>query len=108
MKIQINTDHNITGHEALVVKVRDQIENTLSRISEHVTRLEVHLSDENGNKNNLNDKRCMIEARLEGQKPLAVTNQSSSIEQAVDGASEKMLRMIESKLGRIRDKKAIE
>lgn len=105
MKIQINTDHNIAGHEALVTKVRDQVESSLNRISEHITRVEVHLSDENGNKNDLNDKRCVIEARLEGHQPLAVTNQSSTLEEAVDGASEKMLRLIESTIGRQQDQR---
>jgi len=105
MKIQINTDHNIEGHETLVTKVRDQVESALSRISEHITRVEVHLSDETGNKNTQNDKRCVIEARLEGHQPLAVTNQSSTLEQAVDGASEKMFRLIENTLGRQQDQK---
>ena len=105
MKIQINTDHNIKGHEALTVKVREQVEGALSRISEHITRVEVHLSDENGNKKSQNDKRCMIEARLEGHQPLAVTNQSETLEQAVEGASDKLIKLIDSTLGRLRDHK---
>ena len=105
MKIQINTDHNIKGHESLTVWVRQQVESALSRISEHITRVEVHLSDENGNKKSQNDKRCMIEARLEGHQPLAVTNQSETLEQAVEGASDKLIKLIDSTLGRLRDHK---
>jgi ribosome-associated translation inhibitor RaiA len=65
--------------------------------------LEVHLSDENGDKPGLNDKRCMMEARLEGRKPIAVTDQAATLEQAVDGATNKLISMIESILGRQHD-----
>ena len=100
MQIQINTDHTIKGHETLVVKLSSSIENALSRLSDHITRLEVHISDENGDKPGPNDKRCMMEARLEGRKPIAVTDQAATLEQAVDGATHKLISMITSILGR--------
>ena len=50
MQIKINTDRNIEGHEALVAQVSGVVESALSRISDHITRVEVHLSDENSNK----------------------------------------------------------
>ena len=103
MQIQINTDHTIKGHETLIDKLSSSIENALSRLSYHITRLEVHISDENGNKPGPNDKRCMMEARLEGRKPIAVTDQAATLEQAVDGATNKLISMIESILGRQRD-----
>ena len=102
MQIQINTDHNIAGHEAMATQVRGVVESALSRISDHITRVEVHLSDESGHKNSLNDKRCVMEARLEGRQPVAVTHQAATIDQAVDGAIDKLARLIESTLGRLR------
>ena len=36
------------------------------RFSAHITRVEVHLGDENAGKRGSDDKRCMMEARLEG------------------------------------------
>jgi ribosome-associated translation inhibitor RaiA len=102
MQIQINTDRNIEGHEALAAQVRGVVESALSRISEHITRVEVHLSDESGQ----NDMRCMMEARLEGQQPIAVTHQAATLDQAVDGAAGKLARLIESALGRLRDQKS--
>jgi ribosome-associated translation inhibitor RaiA len=102
MQIQINTDHNIEGNEALAAQVRGIVKSALSRISEHITRVEVHLSDESSHKSTQNDKRCMMEARLEGHQPIAVTNQSATLDQAVDGAAEKLVRLIESTLGRQR------
>jgi ribosome-associated translation inhibitor RaiA len=104
MQIQINTDHNIEGHEALADQVRGLVETALNRVSDHITRVEVHLSDENGDKRGENDKRCMMEARLEGSQPIAVTQQSATVDQAVDGAADKLVRLIESTLGRRHDR----
>ena len=99
MQIQINTDHNIEGHEALAAQVSEVVESALSRVSDHITRVEVHLSDENSDKHGQNDKRCMMEARLEGRQPIAVTHQAATLDQAVDGAADKLTRLIESTLG---------
>ncbi len=101
MQIQINTGHNIEGLEALAAQLRSSVESALRGVSEHVTRVEVHLSDENGNKSGQHDKRCMLEARLEGRQPLAVTHEAGTVDQAVEGASGKLARLIESTLGKM-------
>ncbi len=106
MQIQINAGHNIEVHEALAAKVSGAVENALSRISNHITRVEVHLSDEDGKKNGKNDKRCMMEARLEGRQPVAVTAEAGTIDEAVEGAADKLVSLIESTLGRMRDQKS--
>ncbi|MEO8166673.1 MAG: HPF/RaiA family ribosome-associated protein [bacterium] len=103
MQIQINTDHNIEGNQAMLTYVRGVVEEALSRISNHITRVEMHLSDENSHKSGQDDKRCMMEARLQGHQPVAVTHQAATLNQAVDGASDKLIRLIESTLGRLRD-----
>ncbi len=106
MQIQINTDRNIEGHEALAAQVSGVVESTLSRISDHITRVEVHLSDENSDKKGGdNNMRCLMEARLQGRQPVAVTHQAATLDQAVDGAADKLIRLIESTLGRLRDHK---
>ena len=106
MQIQINTDHNIEGREALADHISGVVDTALNRVSDHISRAEVHLSDENGDKNGQNDKRCMMEARLEGRQPMAVTQHSATLEQAVDGAADKLVRLIESTLGRRRDRES--
>jgi len=106
MQIQINTDRNIEGHETLAAQVRGVVENALSRLSDRITRVEVHLSDESGRKSGQNDKRCMMEARLEGRQPIAVTHQAATVDHAVDGAADKLARLIESTLGRLRDQES--
>lgn len=104
MQIQINTDRNIEGHEALAGQVRGVVESAVSRHEDHITRVEVHLSDENSaQKGGKDDIRCMMEARLEGRQPAVITHQAATVQQAVDGAAEKLTRLIESTLGRLRD-----
>ena len=79
------------------------ISEELSRFSPQITRLEIHLSDEDGNKDGLNDKRCMVEARLAGMKPIAVTNQANTHEQAFLGAIDKLKTSLEKITGRLKD-----
>ena len=40
MQTQINTDHNIKGHEALAAQVSGVGESALSHFSDHITRVE--------------------------------------------------------------------
>lgn len=101
MQIQINTDNNIQGREKLSENFQSVLKSSLDRFSDRVTRLEVHLSDENGpDKNGNDDKRCMIEARLEGMKPMAVTHQADTLDLALNGAADKMERMLDDTLKR--------
>ena len=103
MKIQVNTDKNIEGHKALVAHVEATVTSSLSRFSTHITRVEVHLSDENGGKNGQHDKRCMMEARLEGRQPTAVTCEASTLDQAVAGAADKLKSSLTSTVDRLRE-----
>lgn len=101
MQIQINTDHNIEGHQELAIHVKGVVESAIDRFSDRITRIEVHLSDQNGDKSGQEDKRCMLEARLEGRQPTVVTHEAASLEEAVDGAADKLKRSLESTLERL-------
>lgn len=105
MKIQVNTDVHIDGTEALTAEVNATLEQALERFREHVTRVEVHLGDENGSKSGQQDQRCMLEARLEGRQPVAVTDYAATMQQAVQGAAQKLVRMLDSTLGRLQDQR---
>ncbi len=104
MQIQINTDRNIEGREALTAHVRGVVDSALDRFSDHITRVEVHLSDENSDKKGgTDDMRCVMEARLAGRQPIAATHQAATLDQAVDGAAGKLTRLIEGTLGQLHD-----
>ena len=103
MQIQFNTDNNVTGGEELIASSTSLISEELSRFSQQITRVEVHLSDEDGNKDGVNDKRCMVEARLAGMKPIAVTDHANTYEQAIFGAIDKLKASLEKITGRLKD-----
>ncbi len=103
MQILTNTDRNITGSAGLSAQAQAIVEGALARFSDQITRVEIHLSDENGARGGTEDKRCLMEARLEGRPPIAVTHQAATVEAALDGAAGKLERAIESTIGRLRD-----
>jgi len=45
----------------------------------------------------------MMEARLDGHQPTAVTHHAANLDQAINGAADKLQRSIESSLGRLHD-----
>lgn len=103
MTIQFNTDHNIQGLESLEAKMNAIITDEMSRFSDQITRIEVFLSDENGHKKGNNDKKCILEARLEGMQPLAVSDHANNHEVAVKGALVKLKTVIETRLGQLKN-----
>jgi hypothetical protein len=67
-----------------------------------VTRVEVHLSDQNSDKKvGSVDIRCLLEARLAGHQPISVSDQAATLAQAVDGAVDKLTHSLDSTLGRL-------
>lgn len=100
MKIQFNTSNKIKESEQLRTSSTSTITDELSRYSENITRVEIHLSDEDGNKVGQNDKRCSIEARIEGRQPIAVTNNANTHAEAVNGAVEKLKSSLNTIFGR--------
>jgi ribosome-associated translation inhibitor RaiA len=103
MTLQFNSDNNLRISDAFRESLTEMIESDLGRFSEHITRIEVHLSDENGGKAGDNDKRCLMEVRMEGRQPLAVTNLANNHEQAVSGAIDKLKAALDTIIGRSRN-----
>ncbi|QXI12976.1 HPF/RaiA family ribosome-associated protein [Pseudomonas zeae] len=104
MQIQVNSDNHIQSSQRLEEWVRTTIESTLERYEEDLTRVEVHLSDENGDKPGPHDLRCQLEARPKGHQPISVTHKADSLEQAIDGAAEKLEHALEHLFGKLRGK----
>ena len=105
MQIQLNTDESVDGREALGRHAEEVVRRTLGRFSDDVTRVEIHLSDVNGQKAGENDKRCLMEARVAGRQPIAVTEQANTLHQAIDGAAQKLKRSLDSTLSKMGDHK---
>ncbi|OOO02372.1 MAG: hypothetical protein USCGTAYLOR_01417 [Chromatiales bacterium USCg_Taylor] len=106
MQIQVNTDNHIQGSEQLTHQVEAVVEGALGRFGDRITRVEVHLTDESSSsKFRDNDKRCVMEARLSGLRPISVSHQGASLEQALDGAADKLEKTLKRTLERLDDPK---
>jgi ribosomal subunit interface protein len=104
MQININTDKSIERHQGLDDHVESVIEAAVGRFGEHITRVEVHLSDENSQKSIDGGNRCLLEARITGYQPIAVSEHAVNLHQAISGAADKLKRAVDSALGRLHDK----
>lgn len=100
MTIQFNTDKTINGDERNINYFTNLISDTLKNYSSHITRIEVHLSDENGIKDGVNDIRCLIEVRLEKKQPIVASHQSEKVEPALSGALKKLKASLKTKIER--------
>jgi hypothetical protein len=108
MQIQVNTDDHVQGRAALSAWVEKEVTTALGRFNEHVTRVEVHLGDNNAGKAGSADKRCMMEARPAGQPPLSVTHQAASLDEACRGAIRKLKGVLDGKFEKLHDHKGAE
>lgn len=102
MNIQVNTGSQTKGSAGLTSEVRLVIEDKLGRYAGRITRVEVHLKDENSDlKKGGDDKRCQIEVRIAGLKPISVTSYGGTQDQALNGAANKMQRLIATTIGKL-------
>lgn len=106
MLFKVNTDDNITNSDALKARIEDTVRDVLDRFLDKLTRVEVHLSDENSDqKSGSSDMRCLLEARVAGLQPVAVTEVAETVDQAVEGAARKMRRSLDSTLGKLQQRR---
>jgi len=104
MKIEIRSDNNLDGSDAVNAYVQDVVEKALSHFEARITHVTVHLGDDNGQKIGANDKHCTIEAHPSGLAPVIVREEAMTIHQAVRGAARKMKTSLESAIGRQNDR----
>lgn len=103
MIIQVNTDNHIEGKEELNTYITNLFNEKLQRFDSHLTRVEVHLSDENAGKAGADDKRCNIEARLEGVDPIFASALSDDISKSIHEGLQKIKRGIEHHLDKVKN-----
>lgn len=104
MIIQINTDNNIEGSENMEAYYTEQLEHGLKHYSEYITRLEVHVSDQNADKGGADDIQCRIEARVRNQEPVMVEAQEENQEAALANAIDKMQAVMRKMKGKMTDR----
>lgn len=102
MQIQVNTDNNVKGSQRLEAFINEKFQDAFARFSDKVTRFEVHLSDQNGEKGGKDDQQCRIEARPQGLQPITVTSREAEMEQAINAAISKMRSALDTTFGKLR------
>ncbi|HQW12251.1 MAG TPA: hypothetical protein PK076_06660 [Saprospiraceae bacterium] len=103
MIIQVNSDNHITGTQEMIDRFSEEVKSTLKRFENQITRIEVHLADENKGKKGVDDKKCTIEARGNGLSPEAVSFKSDTIDESFVGALGKMKHLLSNKLDQHKD-----
>lgn len=93
MLIEINYRDGKSS-EALDTRIRELLAGTLSHLGDRLTRIEVHLGDENAHKGGENDKRCMLEARPKGLDPVVVEVYGNDFYETVHEAAGKLRRVL--------------
>ncbi len=99
MQILISTGKSAGSDADLRQQVEDEVAATLSRFSGQVTRVEVHLGDENADKGSPG-MRCAMEARPAGQAPIAVNCTAATITEAYRGAAQKLKNLLDTRFSR--------
>jgi hypothetical protein len=101
MIIQFNSNE-IKSDDNVFDQYRDEITKGLKRFGDRVARVAVHIADENGRKAGEDDKRCTMEARLDGLEPIAVTAYAGNPGQAVHDALAKLKKALGSAVEKMR------
>ena len=104
MIFQVRTDNHIQNSELFSESIRADVEAALGpRFGDRLRRVEVYLEDVNADKGGV-DTRCSIEVHLAGLPAVTAEDRAADVETAVDGAVERVLRVIEKRLGRQDDR----
>lgn len=86
--MSINEEYSATLTTVMSEKLR--------RFSNQIKQIDVQLWDED---RGMNDKHCLLEAQLDGKRPVAVTDYANTHEQAIEGAVEKLKFSLDNLLG---------
>ncbi len=89
MQIIINSDNHLQMNQDSIEQYQSEVAASLKRFNDRITRIEVHLTDENSlAKGGADDIRCLMEARPASQQPVSVEVRAATVEQAIrEGAS---------------------
>lgn len=101
MQVQVNTGNGLANTDTLDRWADEYLNTTLARFAAEITRVEVQLSDENNLRKGVADKRCMLEARLNGHEPLAVSHHAENQDLALRGAAQKLVHLLEHTQGKL-------
>lgn len=100
MQVQFNSDSSVMGTENVAARIESKVREKLARFEERLTRLEIHVHDENAHKHGGDDKACTIEARPRSGRPIGVTENASTVDDAARKAATTLAQRLERFFGR--------
>jgi hypothetical protein len=101
MKVQVNTSNDVENKEGLERWASEYINEHLGRYEQDITSIEVQMTDENhAGKGGGGDKRCMMDARVAGRAPVAVTSFAADQNVAFRGAADKLAHALDHVFGK--------
>ena len=103
MQLQINAPH-VDVPDAFEGYIERRAHEVLGPFVDKLTRIEVHLSDQNGASRAGVDMRCVLEARPRAMDPVAVDVTAETPRDAVRIALDKMKHALDHRLGKRADR----
>ncbi|KWV93730.1 MULTISPECIES: HPF/RaiA family ribosome-associated protein [unclassified Erythrobacter] len=100
MQVQFNSDHSVMGTENVAERIEAAVRDKLARFEERLTRVEIHVRDENGRKGGADDKVCTIEARPRSGNPIGVTAHAAKVDDAARKAANTLAQRLERNFGK--------
>jgi len=101
MQIQVSTDNFIHGDERVIEVAEQAVKSDLSHLGDRLTRVEVHLKDQNAEKHGPGHIRCTMEARPRGMSPMAAHHDAADIPAALKGAAKKLRSRLTSEFSKL-------
>lgn len=100
MHVQFNSDSSVMGTENVAERIETRVREKLSRFEDRLTRLEIHVRDENAGRGGADDKNCTIEARPSGGAPLSVNARAGDVDAAAAQAADKLVALLDTHFGK--------
>lgn len=91
---------NLETSVAIESWVHRKLAGAFHRYGSKMTAIEVHFEDVNGPKHGNSDTRCLMEARVNGRTPIAVTARSNDLYGAIDAAARRLNAALGRAIGR--------
>ena len=100
MQVQFNSDSSVMGTDNVASRIEEAVRGKLARFEDRLTRVEVHVRDENGAKGGADDKACTIEARPAGGRAIGVTEHAATVDDAARKAAHTLAQRLERHFGK--------
>ncbi len=100
MQVQFNSDSSVMGTHNVAERIEARVRERLARFADRLSRIEIHVRDENGAKGGADDKACTIEARPRGGQPIGVTGHAATVDDAANRAAGTLAQRLERHFGK--------